>query len=490
MKITTLLFTALTSGLSLVSTTNSFVLGRSSPPLLASSFSSKVSRGGATRLYVATTATSTTPATPTWQELQERINPVITDEDDAAASTPKDEPVLTLYRDTNGWCPFCERVWLCIRAKQLPYRERTVSLQNKPDWYKELVPTTQVPAMLLHPTTNKDDSSRKINSRTVVWESLDIMKALDEAFPDTPRLVLDTPEYQAASAQTAQLGGLGFRYIYSSRNTSLTVLEVDQFKQDFINGLDQLEDSFSSNGSGGPFRLGSEFSGADAELIPTLERWRYQLPISKGLDILEGRPLLQKWFDAMDAFAPYSERVAGDAYSWAAASSMFTRFFAGDADNPNNIQAIARADAVAAQLVQGFSDISSAEVNARFSRQAAEKLISNHEAVIADCTNQEPKSQQHIDRSDDPSAADIVLRHVCSLLLLEDGTHILDAAQTGPMVEISDSQDRLDASQAARAVATRLSVPRDMGAPSAKILRAVLSIVADRLEGETKTPQV
>ena len=263
---------------------------------------------------------------------------------------------------------------------------------------------------------------------------------------------------------------------------------MDQLKQDLINKLDELEDSFSSYG--GPFRLGSEFSGADAELIPLLERWRYQLPISKGFDILQGRPCLQKWFDAMDAFTPYSERVAGDAYSWAAASSAFTRIFGGDADNQDNIDAIARADAAAALLVQGFSDISSAKVDARLARQAAEKLITNHEAVIADCTNQDPKSQQHIGRSDDPSAADIVLRHVCSLLLLEDGNHILEAAQTGPMVEISGIQDRLDASQAARAVATRLCVPRDMGAPSAKILRAVLSIVADRLEEETKTPQV
>ena len=40
-----------------------------------------------------------------------------------------------LIRDTNGWCPFCERVWVAIRAKGIPYQETTVSLQNKPEWY-------------------------------------------------------------------------------------------------------------------------------------------------------------------------------------------------------------------------------------------------------------------------------------------------------------------------------------------------------------------
>ena len=32
-------------------------------------------------------------------------------------------PALTLYRDTNGWCPFCERVWLSLLAKGVPFDE-------------------------------------------------------------------------------------------------------------------------------------------------------------------------------------------------------------------------------------------------------------------------------------------------------------------------------------------------------------------------------
>jgi hypothetical protein len=43
--------------------------------------------------------------------------------------------------------------------------------------------------------------------------------------------------------------------------------------------------------------------------------------------------------------------------------------------------------------VQGFSDIQyAASVGARLARLAAVKLITNHEAVIADFTNQDPKS--------------------------------------------------------------------------------------------------
>ena len=28
--------------------------------------------------------------------------------------------MLTLYRDTNGWCPFCERVWIGLEKKGIP----------------------------------------------------------------------------------------------------------------------------------------------------------------------------------------------------------------------------------------------------------------------------------------------------------------------------------------------------------------------------------
>ena len=38
----------------------------------------------------------------------------------ATATATTEEPVLTLYRDTNGWCPFCERVWIGLEKKGIP----------------------------------------------------------------------------------------------------------------------------------------------------------------------------------------------------------------------------------------------------------------------------------------------------------------------------------------------------------------------------------
>lgn len=68
-------------------------------------------------------------------------------------------PMVTLYRDTNGWCPFCERVWLQLQAKGIPYEEVLINLQDKPQWYKDMVPTTLVmlhPCLPVHPTERQD----------------------------------------------------------------------------------------------------------------------------------------------------------------------------------------------------------------------------------------------------------------------------------------------------------------------------------------------
>lgn len=390
-------------------------------------------------------------------------------------------PLLTLYRDTNGWCPFCERVWVCMRAKDLPYQERLIQLFNKPEWYKEMVPTTQVPAVLFHEWGG--DSSQ--NSRKLVWESSDIMLALDEAFPDTIQLVHDTPEYKSAEEEIEELSKAGFAFLATARQTSSEdgedskVDPEEERKQklaDFLSALDKLDQSLEA--TGGPFRLGSEFSGIDALMVPMLERWRYQLPLKSDspIDILEGRPFIKKWFEGMEAFAPYSERVMGDHYSWVATNVMFVKYFGGKDDE------IARSGAAALELINSFKPQGDMKCERRFALEAAKKIVGNHEGIVKDCTSQDPKSQLFIPRSKEEDNANAVLHFVVQLLL--DGDDAIANATSKPLPDVlqnMDDEQKEDAALAAKTVASRLCVPRDMSAPAAKILRAVLMIVSSRL---------
>ena len=56
------------------------------------------------------------------------------------------KPPVLLYRDSNSWCPFCERIWFALEEKQIPFETEFIDLSNKPKWYTDLVPTTLVPA--------------------------------------------------------------------------------------------------------------------------------------------------------------------------------------------------------------------------------------------------------------------------------------------------------------------------------------------------------
>ena len=412
-----------------------------------------------------------TKAPPSWEALSENL---------LSNESVAEEPVLTLYRDTNGWCPFCERVWVALRVKNIPYRESLIPLQDKPQWYKDLVPTTLVPAVLFHDNNNNKDDNNNKNERRIVWESMDILKALDEAFPDTPQLVADTPEFEEAMKEVNELFSAGISYQFSSRNDTLTEADVNALREGFLSKLDDLDTALAT--SGGPFRGGSDFTALDASMIPTMERWRYQLPITMGVDITEGRPNVQKWFDTLDHYSPYASRVAGDEYSWTAVASTFLRYFGGDEGNPKVAAAIERADAAAETLTRAFGNVVDLP-GAEFAGEAARKLISNHEAVVNDCTRKEPKSQKHLPRASSAETADLVLRHVASVLV--DGSDDpVTFAESTPLVELDGDSSR-DGALAARTVASRLCVPRDMSAPAAKTLRAVLSITADRLEKGT-----
>ena len=191
---------------------------------------------------------------------------------------------------------------------------------------------------------------------------------------------------------------------------------------------------------------------------------------------------MTKWFEAMDSYEPYSNRVAGDEYSWLATNSMFLRYFGGGEDKPEVAEGIRRADESATRLAASFVESAVEEGSDKsFSLEAASKLIANHEAVVEDCTRDDPKSQQHIGRASNADAADAMLRYVSSCLLSSTGT--VQQAKAAPLLDI-DFESAKDAATAARTVASRLCVPRDMSAPAASILRAALSIVADRLESQ------
>ena len=88
---------------------------------------------------------------------------------------------------------------------------------------------------------------------------------------------------------------------------------------------------------------------------------------------------------------------------------LFLRYFGGGEDKPEVVEAERLSALFAEKTVKEDAG------DKRCSKEAAAKLVSNHEAVAKDCTRDDPQSQQHIIRGTTSDAADVMLRYVTSL---------------------------------------------------------------------------
>ena len=63
---------------------------------------------------------------------------------------PEQSVRVTLYRDHHAWCPYCQKIWLWLEWKRIPYRTRKVTMRcygQKESWYLKKVPSGMLPAL-------------------------------------------------------------------------------------------------------------------------------------------------------------------------------------------------------------------------------------------------------------------------------------------------------------------------------------------------------
>lgn len=77
-------------------------------------------------------------------------------------------PLVSLYRDNHAWCPYCQKVWLWLEEKQIPYAIRKVTMfcyGTKEKWYKTLVPSGMLPALQF----DKSFASKVLQNEACIW---------------------------------------------------------------------------------------------------------------------------------------------------------------------------------------------------------------------------------------------------------------------------------------------------------------------------------
>ncbi|MDY7021574.1 MAG: glutathione S-transferase family protein [Cyanobacteriota bacterium] len=194
---------------------------------------------------------------------------------------------VTLYRDNHAWCPYCQKVWLWLEEKQIPYRIEKVTMfcyGTKESWYKRKVPSGMLPAL-------------ELDGR-MITESDDILIALEQAFGP---LVFGMRDPKVLPLR--QLERLLFRawcgwLCYPTRSPR----QDRHNKEQFIGVMGKVEEALSR--TPGPYFL-EEFSTADVVFTPYVERMNASLYYYKGYSMREENPGFSAWFDAMESRPTY-----------------------------------------------------------------------------------------------------------------------------------------------------------------------------------------
>ncbi len=189
---------------------------------------------------------------------------------------------VTLYRDNHAWCPYCQKVWLWLEEKQIPYRVEKITMfcyGEKESWYKRKVPSGMLPALEL--------------DGQLITESDDILLALERAFGPLQQGIEDP-----AVIPLRRLERLLFRaWCTWLCYPALMPQQERRNRGQFVEVVTMVEQALAQ--TPGPYFL-EEFGTADVIFTPYVERMNASLYYYKGYSLREENPRLSAWFDAME----------------------------------------------------------------------------------------------------------------------------------------------------------------------------------------------
>lgn len=194
---------------------------------------------------------------------------------------------VTLYRDNHAWCPYCQKVWLWLEEKQIPYRIEKVTMfcyGKKEDWYKRKVPSGMLPAL-------------ELDGR-LITESDDILLALERAFGPLTWGMEDPQVLPLRRLERLLFRAWCTWLCYPTRSAR----EDQRGRAQFTEVVAQVEAALKR--TPGPYFL-EEFSTVDVIFTPYVERMNASLYYYKGYSLREENPRLSAWFDAMESRPTY-----------------------------------------------------------------------------------------------------------------------------------------------------------------------------------------
>lgn len=401
-------------------------------------------------------------------------------------SNKEEDIAVTFYRDSASWCPYCQKVWMTLEAKQIPYKVEKVNMRcygEKPASFMKIQPGGQIPVAI-------------INGR-VYGQSNDILRVLEE-LPQSKRSLSPPANLRSQAEQLYRLE----RQLFSGWMGWLT---SGWGKDQFIETLKHVDSVLQD--ADGPFFLGKDFSLVDVQFAPFLERTVASLLYYKGFVIRVPSseranaeyPGINAWFDAMEELPAY-QLTKSDYYTHAwdlppqlggCRSEQGSKPYEDAINGDRSLDGKQGSWELPLQPDNGgvepdWSFIPGGESAAR--REAVERISSNHDSIVKfACRGAGSKGFPNYGAPlADPNAVpnealqssvDRCLRTICSALLADevDG-HDAEMETIAKVIAAEGGKEYAGGVIASLSyLRDRTGVPRDMRLPAARQLRAYLN---------------
>jgi len=420
-------------------------------------------------------------------------------------SSGQAEVYVSFFRDSAAWCPYCQKVYMTMEEKQIPYKVIKVDMNSyagasKPANFLQIQPSGSLPCAVIHREGTEDQ---------VIQQSDDILAAIDALETNSNRKIASLfPETQKDMEYMKFLCDDGRnsleRRLYAEWLWYLTGKRRPvEYRERFETILDEVDSTLSS--TIGPFFM-NHFSMADIKFIPFVERQAASLLYFKGFNLRDASrwPHIVKWLEAMEKRNSYLI-TKSDVYTHSRALppqlSAGCEFYTGCEEMRDAVDAFCLPTTTSCTRTSdmewrepGWANYYKDTQTAK--REAAERIIFNHVNICkfsaraagtpgfpaAAAELADPKAQPN---EDAVIAVDSFLKHTISLLLARNDVQKKErlklasdggrALSEGGEVTVQATIDCLDY------LRLRIGVPRDMSYPAAQALREALLDISETL---------
>ncbi len=402
-----------------------------------------------------------------------------------------EEVSVTFYKDSGSWCPYCQKVWIALEEKKIPYKVVKIDMNcyagsSKPSEFLSVQPNGNLPCAVFH------DGMENF----VVDESDDILAVIDslKLSPKGKNLLpLENSEEMEYMNFLCNNGRDSLeRRLYSEWMWFLTGKRKPvEYKERYEAVLEEVDSVLAK--SAGNFFMGKDISMADIKFIPFIERQAATLLYFKGFLVRSETkyPNIVKWLEEMEKRPSYCA-TKSDIYTHSRA--LPPQISAECTFSPDDSYIFMK-NAIDAYCLPTSEDPGQdatlwrepgwPKANKSHKREAAERIIRNRANIVKFASRAAgkpglpaaaaPLADPRAEANDVAQlAVDIFLRFTVNRLL-QNGARDADVlSETAKALAEGGEETIFAVVSCLDYLRQRIGVPRDMSYPAAQELRAEL----------------